>query len=269
MEFNLLKKIFVGVERFMLMKLKNININKILISLLLFNGSTFLFQGCANKKVDIQINKSVDYWIEKINKDLNNEEYNILKTDFISFSNEHKHSKFLIKTSKKIIDELIKKNEYEEVIYYIDNHMKKYSDKDNEDYLDYVLINTRFHLLNLPNRLQNKHIELLEATIKFEKKYPESKYLKYILNINNKLKIKLKYFNLNIANLYKRIGKDRAYLYYLDKFNKSDVKLTENNKEIVPFYRYIFEGDGSATWIRFFVPEVDNIVSKDFEGEEI
>lgn len=227
----------------------------------------FIFMGCSTHKIENEYNKPAEYWASKIEKDIKDTNIDQLLADFTAFSNEHKASKEISEISLKVIEFLSNEN-LEAAIAMIKNHQQRYVTKDNEDYLSYLLIESRFKLLDLPNRLQVKIDELIEATYKFEKAYPESAFNNKVVVLQKKLKAKRKYMNLDISALYERIGKSKASEYYFNKADTEGIDLDKYPKETVSWYRYLFEGDGSETWISYFVPRGVNVVSEGLNEEK-
>jgi len=228
---------------------------------LLLSGS-FLFTACSQQHLETPYNKSFDYWEKEITTNLEENDLEKLKTNFIIFSNEHRKSSFLPGISRKIINKLIKEKKWEEALFFINNHLEKFISKKDEDLTSFNLIEARYHLLDLPNRLQNKYIELLQAITLFKTTYPYSIYLESIKSIEHKLKIKKAFFDKDISDLYKRIGKRKASNYYKKLYLDSGIDLDKNKKPKSPIYRRIFEGDGSSSWIGIFIPEGKNVVSE-------
>jgi len=234
--------------------------NKLNIALL--SAAALLTNGCSSKKVETPYKKSFDFWEKNIEVDLKDENYEKLKTDFLIFSNEHRSSSYIPDISRHVIKILMSNKEWEEVMFYIDNHRNRYITDKDEDLILYYLIKARFELLSLPNRLQQKYIDLLDNIKEFKEGHKSSIYITDISLIERKLIIKKSFFDKDIANLYKRIGKEKAFNIYTEKYISSNINLEEEEKPKAPFYRRIFEGDGSSGWIGFFIPSGKNIVSE-------
>jgi outer membrane protein assembly factor BamD (BamD/ComL family) len=232
------------------------------LNIALLGAVALLSNACSNKKIETPYKKSFDFWEKNIEIDLKEENYEKLKTDFLIFSNEHRSSSYIPDISRHIIKTLIENKEWEEVMFYIDNHRNRYITDKDEDLILYYLIKSRFNLLSLPNRLQQKYIELLDNIKEFKKEHKNSNYIKEINIIERKLIIKKSFFDKDIADLYKRIGKDEAFNIYTEKYISSNIDLEKEAKPKSPLYRRIFEGDGSAGWIGFFIPTGKNIVSE-------
>jgi len=232
------------------------------LNILLFGAVALFTSACSNKKVETPYKKSFEFWEKNIEVDLKEKEYSKLKTDFLIFSNEHRSSSSIPDISRHIIKTLIDNKEWEEVMFFIDNHRNRYITEEDEDLILFYLIKARFELLTLPNRLQAKYIDLLDNIKEFKKMYSTSNYIEDIRQIEKRLIIKKSFFDKDIADLYKRIGKDKASNIYTEKFLASNINLSEEEKPKSPLYRRIFEGDGSSGWIGYFIPSGKNIVSE-------
>jgi len=68
--------------------------------------------------------------------------------------------------------------------------------------------------------------------------------------------------NEAIADLYVRLDKPKAAAYYRALRPEPWIKWDEIERANTPWYREIFEGDGTASWYAFMIPDTDSVVSR-------
>jgi outer membrane protein assembly factor BamD len=125
--------------------------------------------------------------------------------------------------------------------YYFDEYLKKFITKNNIDYVRYLKIKSKFLAFKNQFREQNLVYETIKDTQKFINNYPKSKYLYLVKSIEARLYMAKASFDNEIAQLYARIDKPKASLFYTNRAKQSwqDIKNVKGVK--VPWYRKIFE----------------------------
>jgi len=221
-----------------------------------------ILQGCSSAEPQVH-HLNFNNWNEEIISDLKNNQIDKLITDFQIFSNEFRNSKLIPGVSIKIINYLIINEKWKSALSFINNHLERYEDNLNEDYLRFLIIKIRYKLLSKPDRLQKKYIELINSINSYKLIYPKSKYIEAVSNIKDNLLLEQTFFNRDIYYLYKRMGKSKAADFYKNKYIKSgyNLKLRERpNKS--PFYKKIFEGDGTPSILGYLIPYKKDISIK-------
>jgi len=212
-----------------------------IIKVLVLSIFLLLISGCSTKdKVEVY-NKPAIYWYEQITKEIKNQDLEKADDHFTSLSSEHVESP-LLKTSMLILANAhMEEEEYILANFYLDEYIKRYGDRKNSEYAKFLKIKANFESFSHPNRNQQLIIDTIRNTKEFLSEYPNSIYNPMV----NTILVKLRLANLQtteeIASLYKRIDKPKAYKIYEDKVKKSALNDANMIKPHVPWYRAWFE----------------------------
>jgi outer membrane protein assembly factor BamD len=68
--------------------------------------------------------------------------------------------------------------------------------------------------------------------------------------------------NEDIASLYTRLDKPRSAEYYRSKKPQDWIAWNEIDRAKTPWYRELFEGDGTQSWYAFMIPDTQSVVSR-------
>ena len=212
-----------------------------IIKVLVLSVFLLLISGCSTKdKVEVY-NKPAIYWYEQIIKEIKNQDLEKADDFFTSLSSEHVESP-LLKTSMLILANAhMEEEEYILANFYLDEYIKRYGDRENSEYAKFLKIKANFESFSHPNRNQQLTIDTIRNTKEFLAMYPDSKYNPMV----NTILVKLRLANLQtteeIAGLYKRIDKPKAYKIYEAEIKKSALNNANMIKPHVPWYRAWFE----------------------------
>ena len=122
----------------------------------------------------------------------------------------------------------------------------------------------------LPNPRRDQGLiaaAILEAS-KFKENYPNSIYFPIVDTILTRLFMAENALNESIASLYNRIDKPKASKYYRDLKPQPWIDWSKVNKANSPFYREMFEGDGTGSWYGFMLPDTRSVVSRNSMEQE-
>lgn len=212
-----------------------------IIKVLVLSIFLLLISGCSTKdKVEVY-NKPAIYWYGQIIKEIKNQDLEKADDYFTSLSSEHVESP-LLKTSMLILANAhMEEEEYILANFYLDEYIKRYGDRKNSEYAKFLKIKANFESFSHPNRNQQLTINTIKNTKEFLSIYPNSIYNPMV----NTILVKLELANLQtteeIASLYKRIDKPKAYKIYDKKIKKSSLNSANMIKPNVPWYRAWFE----------------------------
>lgn len=209
-------------------------------NILLLSLVIYIFTGCSSKD-DQEYNKPAIYWYNKMIKQISNYQIDEADDTFTSLESEHRNSPLLPSAIMIIATSHMEDEEYAMANYYFDEYLKRFSLKNNADYIRYLKIKSNFMAFKSQYREQSLLSKTLQETEKFILKYPNSSYIHLVKTIKSRLLMSKAQFDNEIAGLYGRLDKPEAKKYYEQKAT-STWKDTKNIKDIdVPWYRYIFE----------------------------
>jgi len=212
---------------------------KKILQIVLISSLSYIFIGCASKGEEY--NKPAIYWYNKMIKEIANYQIDQADNTFTSLESEHRNSPLLPSATLIIAVTHMEDEEYAMANYYFDEYLKKYSLKKDADYIRYLKIKSNF----LAFKYQFREQELLTKTVteadNFLKKYPTSQYTFLVKNIKSRLLMGKALFDKEIAELYSRVDKPKAKIYY-EKKASLNWKNINNIEDIdVPWYRAVFE----------------------------
>jgi len=201
---------------------------------------TYLITGCSSKDQH-EYNKPAIYWYNKMIKQLSNYQIDEADDTYTSLEAEHRNSSLLPSAIMIIATAHMEDEEYLMANYYLDQYLKKFSKKDDIDYIRYLKIKSNFLAFKSQFREQDLLSKTLIQTDKFIHEYPNSKYIYIINTIRARLLMKKAIFDKEISELYGRVDKPKAQKVYEKKASTNWEDLESIEKISVPWYRYIFE----------------------------
>lgn len=201
---------------------------------------TYLITGCSSKDQH-EYNKPAIYWYNKMIKQLSNYQIDEADDTYTSLEAEHRNSSLLPSAIMIIATAHMEDEEYLMANYYLDQYLKKFSKKDDIDYIRYLKIKSNFLAFKSQFREQDLLSKTLKQTDKFIHEYPNSKYIYIINTIRARLLMKKAIFDKEISELYGRVDKPKAQKVYEKKASTNWEDLESIEKISVPWYRYIFE----------------------------
>ena len=199
-----------------------------------------LFFGCSAKD-ELEYNKPALYWYQQMVKQIGY--HNLDKADnyFTSLQSEHVASPFLPEAMLMLAHAHIKDGENILGLYYLDEYARRYGDKTNQDYIDFLKIRSKFLTFEQPNRNQSLIDEALIDIKKFAIKHPNSDYRLIVDSMLTQFLMAQKLFNEEIVSLYDRLEKPKAVAIYKEKNSDNRIKIEDLEPPHVMWLRKIFE----------------------------
>ena len=117
------------------------------------------------------------------------------------------------------------------------------------------------HDLHQP--LQGLIDETLRSVDTFKGSYPYSTYMPLVRSMETQLQLARGVLNEQIAQLYERLGKPKGSAYYRSIAPVTWIDSKEITLASVPWYREMFEGDGTSSWYDFMIPKTRSVISMD------
>jgi outer membrane protein assembly factor BamD len=200
-----------------------------------------LFIGCSGKDAVKEYDKPALYWYKNIIKSISMSNFDKADNYYISLRSEHMRSPLLPTATLILAQAHMRDQSYLMADYYLDEYLKKYASGEKIELIKFLKIKAAFLGLKDVNRDQKLMLDTIKNVDKFTKDYPNSIYKPLVDTIKVRLYMAQYLLNENIARLYKRIGKDKAYEIYMQK-NKNSVL---NSADIKPpkegFFDKIFK----------------------------
>lgn len=200
----------------------------------------FIFSSCSLKQQE-EYNKPAVYWYNKMLKEISTFQLHKADDTYTSLESEHRNSPLLPSALMIIATSHMAEEEYQLANYYFDEYIKKFEQNDQNGYVKYLKIKSKFLAFQQQFRDQKLIDETLEDINKFIDNYPSSTYIYLVKTMQSRLYMAKATFDIEISKLYSRLDKPNAAKVYLEKAKISWDDIHTIQKVSVPWYRAIFE----------------------------
>ncbi len=220
------------------------------------------FVGGCSKSVD-EYNKPAIYWYTKIVDSIAS--INLEKADdyYSSLQSEHIGSPLLPEATLILAVGHLKNEEYLLSEYFFDEYIRRYADETQKEFVLFMKIKTKYMSLPNPRRDQVLISKTIKESQEFLRNYPNSEYKDMVKTMLVRLYLAKASLNDTIASLYERIDKPKASAYYKAMTKELMVVGKEHiQKAKTPWYREMFEGDGTSSWYEFLIPDTISVVAR-------
>jgi outer membrane protein assembly factor BamD len=230
---------------------------KILLASLLFVS---LFTSCA-KKVD-EYNKPAVYWYGKIVESISTGDVSKADDYYSSLQGEHIGSPLLPEATMILAITHMHAQEYLLAEHFLNEYIKRYANENEREFAEFLKIKAKYMALPNPRRDQVLIANAIQEANTFKQNYPHSMYYALVDSMLTNLYLASAVLNETIASLYDRIDKPKAAIYYRDMIPQTWIKWDDVQRANTPWYREMFEGDGTSSWYAFLIPDTQSVVSR-------
>ncbi|MFY9075929.1 outer membrane protein assembly factor BamD [Malaciobacter mytili] len=211
-------------------------------NLLLLCSVGVMLASCSSKKEGIQeYDRPALYWYNKMTKQIADYDLESADDTFTSLESEHRNSPLLPTSLIILANAHMEEEQYALANFYLDEYIKRYTISKEIDYVRFLKIKANF--MGFTYQLRDQ--QLLDNTIAdikvFKTTYPQSPYMPLVDTIDSRIHMAKANLDKEIADLYKRLGKDKAAKIYEEKAKNTWDKPEDIKDVDVPFYRAIFE----------------------------
>lgn len=227
--------------------------------------ATVFFAGCSDKAIT-EYNKPATYWYSQM---VNSAAMGSLeKADgyFSSLQSEHIGSPLLPEATLIMAQAHMQANEYMLAEHFLDEYIRRFATSKEREFASFLKIRAKFMALANPRRDQTLINEALDEGNEFKKTYPNSMYTPAVNTIMVRFYLARANLNKTISSLYGRLDKPKAQAYYANKEPESWINMDEVLPSDSPWYREIYEGDGTASWYASWLPEGTSVIAQDADG---
>ena len=240
---------------------------KISTNFIMIIFATLLFFGGCSKDVE-EYNKPAVYWYSKIVSSVANGDLEKADSYYSSLQGEHIGSPLLPEATMILS---IAHMYYEEYIlseHFADEYIKRYANTNEREFAEFMKIKAKYMALPNPRRDQVLMQEAIKEGEAFKMSYPRSMYNAIVDTMLTNLRMAEAALNETIADLYVRLDKPKSAEYYRNIKPQPWMNWEEIDRANSPWYREIFEGDGTQSWYAFMIPDTQSVVSRNTVKEE-
>jgi len=215
--------------------------------------------GCA-KEPD-EYNKTAEYWYEKMITAVSNGNLEKADSYFSSLQSEHIGSPLLVDATLIMAQAHMAYEEYLLSEHFLDEYNRRYATREGREYAEFLKIKSKFLALPNAGRDQGLINETLKSVGVFRSSYPHSTYMPLVNTMETQLQLAKGTLNIQIAELYTRLGKPKGAAYYENIAPVTWIDPADVVPANIPWYREMFEGDGTSSWYGFMIPKTRSVVS--------
>jgi len=230
--------------------------------------ATFLFFTGCSKDVE-EYNKPAVYWYGKIIDSISNGDVDKADDYYSSLQGEHIGSPLLPEATMILAIAHMHYEEYLLTEHFLNEYVKRYANANEVEFAEFLKVKAKYMALPNPRRDQVLIGDAIESAKAFKMKYPHSEYYSLVDSMLTNLYLADAVLNETIASLYDRIDKPRAAAFYRAKLPQKWINWDEIERANTPWYKEIFEGDGTSSWYAFLIPETQSVVSRNTVKNDI
>ncbi|MFK5937261.1 MAG: outer membrane protein assembly factor BamD [Sulfurimonas sp.] len=223
-------------------------------------GVIVFFSGCS-KKVE-EYNKPALYWYAKIIESVSDGNFDKADNYYSSLQSEHAASPLLPEATMILAIAHMHYEEYLLSEHFLSEYIKRYANTNEKEFSEFMKIKSKYMALPNPRRDQSLISEAITASQNFKRNYPHSMYYPVVDTMATNLYMAQAVLNETIASLYDRVDKPKAAAYYRAITPQPWINWEEVDRANTSWYRAWFEGDGTASWYGFLVPDTVSVVSR-------
>lgn len=218
------------------------------------------FSGCS-KELE-EYNKPAIYWYGKIVKNISDGDLEKADNYYSSLQGEHIGSPLLPEATMILAIAHMYYEEYLLSEHFLNEYIKRYATANEKEDAEFLKIKSKYLALPNPRRDQALIEEAIKEAQKFKQNYPNSMYYAVVDTMQTRLYMAEAALNETIADLYVRLDKPKGAEYYRTINPQPWIHWDEIDRANTAWYRAWFEGDGTASWYGFMVPDTRSVVSR-------
>ncbi len=223
-----------------------------------------LFSGCA-KEVS-EYNKPAAFWYEKMIDAVATGSLEKADGYFSSLQSEHIGSPLLKEATMIMAQAHMEVREYMLAEHFLEEYIRRFADPQEREFCAYLKLRAKYMALPNPRRDQSLVNDALVEGEAYKKRFPYSYYTPAVDTMLLKLYLARANLNQTIAGLYGRLDKPKAQEFYAQKQPESWINWDEVRPPDTPWYREIYEGDGTSSWYAYLLPDTTSIIAQDASG---
>jgi len=222
---------------------------------------TFLFFSGCSKDIE-EYNKPALYWYGKIIDSISNGDVDKADDYYSSLQGEHIGSPLLPEATMILAIAHMHYEEYLLTEHFLNEYVKRYANENEIEFAEFLKVKAKYMALPNPRRDQVLISDAIAGAKLFKQKYPHSMYYSLVDSMLTNLYLADAVLNETIASLYDRIDKPKAAAFYRAKMPEKWINWDEIERANTPWYKEMFEGDGTSSWYAFLIPDTQSVVSR-------
>ncbi len=199
----------------------------------------FLFAGCSDKQPES--NKPALYWYQQIVASINRFDLDSAGDYYSSLKSEHFRSPLIPEATLIMAINHMENEEYLLANFYLDEYIKRFGNSDNIEFIRFLKLKANYMAFSVPNRDQKLLLDTIDRAKDYTSTMKSSVFIYHADSILGTLKVANANMNQEIAKLYKKKEKEKAYQLYNQRSEMIDDESIEIEDPDVFWLRALFE----------------------------
>lgn len=209
--------------------------NFYVIKTLIF-GLCLLMIACGNKEKQVVYNQPASYWYEGIFKNIRLGNLETADNYFSSLQSEHLNSPLLPEAMLALAQAHLNNEEYILSDFYLKEYYKRYGNPSNMDYISFLRLKSHLYAFKNNSKDQQFMADSIQLIQDFIEKYPNSRYLPFVKEMEVRFVLGQNELNNAIARVYEKNNQKEAEQMYRDRVDIDLQNETKPKPSKIPWY---------------------------------
>ncbi|STQ85385.1 outer membrane protein assembly factor BamD [Helicobacter muridarum] len=194
-----------------------------------------VYIGCSKNK-EVIYNQPATFWYAGIFKNIRLGNLETADSYFSSLQSEHINSPLIPEAMLALGQAHLNNEEYILSDFYFKEYLKRYGNPSNADYISYLRLKSHLYAFKNSSKDQQFMSESIALIQDFMQKYPNSRYLPFVHEMEVKFILGQNELNMAIARVYAKNGKKDAEEIYKERVDSILQVATNPKPSKIPWY---------------------------------
>lgn len=197
------------------------------------------FVACSKKSKEVVYNQPATFWYDGIFKNIRLGNLETADSFFSSLQSEHINSPLLPEAMLALGQAHLSNEEYILADFYFKEYLKRYGNASNIDYISFLRLKSHLFAFKNSSKDQQFMTDSIILIQDFIEKYPNSRYLPLVRDMEVRFVLGQNELNKSIANVYRKNKYKDAEQMYMDRIDADLEKATNPKPSKIPWYLVI------------------------------
>lgn len=206
------------------------------LKVLFFMLLSCLLAACNNKNKEVVYNQPASFWYEGIFKNIRLGNLETADSYFSSLQSEHMNSPLIPEAMLALGQAHLSNEEYILSDFYFKEYLKRYGNPNNSDYIHFLRLKSHLYAFKNASKDQQFMTDTILLIQDFMEKYPNSRYMPFVNEMEVKFVLGQNELNKAIARVYEKNKQKEAEQIYQDRIDSDLQEATKPIPSKVPWY---------------------------------
>lgn len=197
---------------------------------------SYFLVACNSKDKEVVYNQPASFWYEGIFRNIRLGNLETADSYFSSLQSEHINSPLIPEAMLALGQAHLNNEEYMLSDFYFKEYLKRYGNTSNSDYINFLRLKSRLYAFKNASKDQQFMTDTILLIQDFMDKYPNSRYMPFVNEMEVKFVLGQNELNKSIARVYEKNDKKEAEQIYKDRIDSDLQKATNPIPSKVPWY---------------------------------